>query len=102
MAFRELSLPRKGKCNFFHFLVLFPFLFLHKVVDASYPSGPGRKPNTTVLLKEHRNKMTPNDILFTHRSVSCSAIIREALSCGQWEKQNHITGQHVEILEHSF
>lgn len=85
MAFWELSLHRKGKCNFFHFLVLFS-LFLHKVVDAGYPSGSGKKPNTTVLLKEDRNTMTPNGILFTHRSVSSSAIIREALSCDGWGK----------------
>lgn len=29
----------------------------------------GKKPNVIVLLKEHSSKMTPNDIVNTHRLV---------------------------------
>lgn len=49
-----------------------------------------------VLLKKHINTMTPNDILYTHRSVPCSATSREACSWNSWERVQRPTTRHVQ------
>lgn len=41
--------------------------------------------------------MTPNNILYTHRSFFCSAIIRKASVCSEWEQiQRPLIGQCAE------
>ena len=52
---------------------------------ADKAKGPAGTPNTTLLLKEHCNKMTPNDILLHCRSVPYSAITGDASS---WANEN--------------
>lgn len=42
------------------------------------------KPPSIILLNEHSNKMTPNDIRYNHRSVPHSTLRREAASCSRW------------------
>ena len=43
--------------------------------------------------------MTPIDICYTHKSVTCSAIIRAAFFCGRWElTQWFTTGQCAESV----
>lgn len=48
--------------------------------------GPRRKSNTTILVKEHCNKMIPNSLCYTHKSAHHSAIIREASAFNKWEQ----------------
>ena len=59
-------------------------------------NGPRVEPNTTVLLKEHSNKMTPNDILL-YPQISVSGIISEVLLFRSWKLvQNTTSEQYAE------
>lgn len=57
-----------------HTLQLWTSIFFPSVREARC-KAPRKKSNTTVSLKECKNKVTPNSIFYTHRSVPCWAII---------------------------
>ena len=66
---------------------------------------PHRRLCTIVLLKEHSNKMTPNDLCYIHWSVPCSAITSKTflwLMGTNTETGNWTMCREWEILEHSF